>query len=339
MEAPGADLVDAAIGETRALILEGGRPAYLHIHRWSDAGKRAGLGDVFEARIARRDSRLRGAFVDLGLSAEMGFMPLAAGAPVMAEGARLKVEVVRERVRGKSPLVKPTQKPPGLQGAPSAKGADARDRIDAAIEAGLAPEAPVPGGGRLIIEPTAALVAIDVDAGDRQGEKDAERFALTLNCAAGLEAVRQLRLRGLGGIAAIDFVSLKRRASIAALEETMKSALEGDAWGATVGRVSRYGVLELARAQRRTPLHEILHDPVGEETAETAALALLRAMEREHASARGKVIRADVSPAIESWLNADHIAWRAALTARIGVRWSITGKPGLAPSAYQIVAE
>src|SRR5262249_53352766 len=70
-----------------------------------------------------------------------------------------------------------------------------RDRLDALVEEALSRTAPVPGGGVLTIEPTAALVAIDVDAGARTGSGDPERFALDLNIAAAKEAARQVRLR------------------------------------------------------------------------------------------------------------------------------------------------
>src|SRR6185436_21011282 len=99
-----------------------------------------------------------------------------------------------------------------------------RERLDALVEESLSLTAPIPGGGALTIEPTAALVAIDVDAGGRQGSGDPERFALDLNIAAAGEAARQIRLRNLAGLIAIDFVSMRAKSHAKQLEEAVRAA-------------------------------------------------------------------------------------------------------------------
>jgi ribonuclease E len=250
--------------------------------------------------------------------------------------------VTREAARGKNPVLELIDAPhPG--GAPrrlaqhecdaelaQAKPADAetRARLDAAIEAALARTAPIPGGGALIIEPTAALVAIDVDSGARAGAGDAERFALELNIAAAREAAHQVRLRGLGGVIAIDFVSLRRPEHRARLVQEAKAAFADDPWSLRFGALSVFGVFELARAQLRAPLHETLCDADGRQSVESVALAALRAVEREAATPGGRRIACTVAPEVKAWLDATDLDWRAALNGRIGARWSLDSAPG-----------
>lgn len=336
---------DAAIGESREVLACAGTPVALRVARWSDAGRRARWGETYAARVRSVDRRLRGAFIDLGLSEHAGFLPLnAAGMAMFArkaqplrEGQGITVRIVREQARGKNPVaeliaVESESEALGriaaaecdreLAAAAPADG-EMRARIDEAIEQALSPTAPIPGGGGLIIEPTAAIVAIDVDAGARGGAHDAERFALELNIAAAREAARQVRLRSLGGLIAIDFVSMRWRSNQKALDEAIRDAFAGDPWRVQFGGLSRFGVYQLSRAQLRSPLHEIITDPRGEFTPETVALMALRAIEREARVHGGRHIVCTVSAEAKAWLDAGFIEWAGALTQRIGPRWRI----------------
>jgi ribonuclease E len=342
--------IDAAIGETREALVRDGRPIALRIARASDDGRRARWGELYCARVREVDKRRRGAFVDLGLRDQHGFLPLGEDGRVrmkrervaLTEGAGIVVSVTREAARAKNPIVE--LQATGHDGeAPHlidrhdadtelvlAKPADAamRAKLDAAIEDALARTAPIPGGGALTIEPTAALVAIDVDAGGRQGSGDPERFALDLNIAAADEAVRQIRLRNLAGLIAIDFVSMRAKAHAKHLEEAVRAAFAGDPWSIQFGALSRFGVFDLARAQLRTPLHEQLRDPDGRLSVETVALMALRAVEREARAQTGRQIACTVAPEVKAWLDAGEIDWRSQLSNRIGMRWTIDAAPG-----------
>jgi Ribonuclease G/E len=342
--------VDAAVGETREALVREGRPIALRIARSSDEGRRARWGEVYCARVREIDRRRRGAFVDLGLRDQQGFLPLGEDGRVrmrrervaLREGAGVIVGVTREAARGKNPVVE--LQDAGHDGeAPHrigrhdvdeelvlAKPADAaiRTRLDAAIDDALARTAPIPGGGVLTIEPTAALVAIDVDAGGRAGSGDPERFALDLNIAAAFESARQIRLRSLGGLIAIDFVSLRAKSHAKQLEEAVHAAFADDPWSIQFGALSRFGVFDLARAQLRTPLHEQMRDANGRLSVETVALLALRAIEREARAQTGRQIACTVAPDVKAWLDAGEIDWRSELSNRIGMRWSIDAAPG-----------
>jgi Ribonuclease G/E len=345
-----ARLLDAAVGETREALVQDGRVVALNIVRASEQGVRARWGELYAGRVQRIDRRLRGAFIDLGLNDDSGFLPLDAqgearrrdGArAALREGEAIVVSLSREAARAKGAVLELASEPhPG--GAPrrlaqhecdvelaQARPADTqtRERIDAAIEEALARRAPIPGGGVVSIEPTSALVAIDVDAAARPGVNDPERFALDLNIAAAREIARQARLRNLGGILAIDFVSMRAQANRKRLEAEAKAAFAGDPWGVQVGPLSRFGVMELARAQLRAPLHERLCDPDGRPSIETVALAALRAIEREAAAARGREIAVALAPEVSAWLESAAIPWRTELADRIGARWKIEVLP------------
>lgn len=340
---------DASIGETREALVQGGRVIALNLLRASDEGRRARWGETYVARVREVDRRRRGAFLDLGLADAQGFLPLGEDGcarlgrerVALTQGAGVAVSVVREAARGKSAVMELRETgrdgaSPGRTARPEcdeelaqARPADAstRARLDAAFEDALAPTAPIGGGGALTIEPTAALVAIDVDAGGRHGSGDPERFALDLNLAAANEAARQLRLRNLGGLIAIDFVSMRAAAHRGQLEQAVKAAFAGDPWSVQFGGLSRFGVYELARAQLRTPLHEMLCDGGGRLNVETAGLTALRAIEREGAAETGRQIACTVAGEVKAWLDTGAIGWRAALDDRLGQRWRLDAAP------------
>ena len=337
--------LDGAVGETRMALVRAGTPIALALWRASDVGRRARWGETYAARIASVDRRRRGAFVDLGLGAAMGFLPLdakggvrVAGASVaIAEGQRGFATITREAVRAKSAVVEwrfdESADRPGfvarhrsdepLLDAPAA-APDVRTALDEAFEAAADPQCLLPGGGRLIIEPTAALAAIDVDAADRPGPGDPERFALELNLAAAEEALRQIRLRDLGGLIAIDFVSMRTPAARDAVMTALKA--NKDPWGLAIAPMSRFGVVEIARPQLRRPLHEALS---GASARETTALAALRAIESAARAQAGRRVVLQVQPALEDWLQSAPFDWRDGLDRRIGRRWSMATNAAL----------
>jgi ribonuclease E len=342
--------IDAAIGETREALVRDGKPIALRVARASDEGRRARWGELYCARVREVDKRRRGAYLDLGLRDQQGFLPLGDDGRVrmrkervvLHEGQGVIVAVTREAARAKNPVLDLSEighdgEVPHRIGQHEcdselilARAAHPaiRAKLDALIEDSLARTAPIPGGGALTIEPTSALVAIDVDAGGRAGSGDPERFALDLNVAAANEAARQIRLRNLAGIIAIDFVSMRAKSHGKQLEEAVRQAFAGDPWSIQFGALSRFGVFDLARAQLRTPLHEQLRDSDGRLSAETVALMALRAIEREGRAQTGRQIACTVSPEVKAWLDAAEIDWRAQLSNSIGMRWTLDAQPG-----------
>lgn len=130
---------------------------------------------------------------------------------------------------------------------------------------------PLPSGGSLVIEPTEALVSIDVNSGKTTGEKGVEDTAFKTNQEAAEEAARQLRLRDLGGLIVIDFIDMRDRKHMAEVEKTLKNALKMDKARVTVGKISQFGMLEMSRQRIKQTLDQAIH------------------LECPHCSGRGKV--------------------------------------------------
>ncbi len=344
--------LDGAVGETRYLLVRRGRPMTLTITRWSDAGRRARWGEVYAGRVRKVERALRGAFVDLGLKDEQGFLPLSAARGEIRKGQALAVRIAREGTRSKGPVLDTlSDVEPGApltrmdrreedEAHDRAAPADIETRraIDATIDEALSMRVPLAGGGAITIEPTTALTAIDVDSAGRTGEADPERLALALNIEAAHEAMRQLRLRAQGGLAAIDFVSMRQAQNRKAVEAALKEAVLRDPWNPQFAPMSRFGIVELSRAQYMRPVRDVLLDADGRRSAETVALEALRAIERESAAARGRKVAAALAADVADWLSANHIGWRDALIARIGSHWDIEIAPHAAREKMDVRA-
>ena len=350
-------VVSERIGETRAAVIDGDRAVELHIERWSERGRRAIRGEVFRARVRKVDAGLNGAFCEIGRGPE-AFLPFGkAGRPeAVHEGAAVGVQIAREEFQTKGPTLSLFEVEDGpapamvvsapplaerlsmMFDAPVRTEAEAEIDLDSLFEAALEPVVGLSGGGRLVIEPVTALTAIDVDASTRQAPAGAAKFALDLNRAAAREAGRQIRLRGIGGVVAIDFLPLKKKADQAVLEQTLKGAFKGDPAKIDIAPASRFAIVELARQRLGRALHEICWERPGVETVETRALAALRSLEREGRANRAA--RLDLAAGVEvaDWLETDPIGWRKAAIGRLGERFTLRRDEGLEPRGFAVRA-
>lgn len=138
--------------------------------------------------------------------------------------------------------------PPAIELArlPEGRPAFATAGVDEELDRALAQDVPLPGGGRLRIETTAAFVAIDVDGGGRA--------PLDVDLAAATEIARQVRLRNLGGSIVIDFVDLPHKHERHRLEESLKRAFRHDPAPVEVHPMSPLGIVQVSRARRGEPL-------------------------------------------------------------------------------------
>ena len=198
------------------------------------------------------------------------------------------------------------------------EGPEARDAADEATSAIAEIAFPLRGGGRLTIEQTRALVAVDVDVGTAAGQ-DARFSATKINQLAIHEAARLARLKGLGGLMVIDLAGKGHNGPV--LIEAAKAAFAPVQPGVALGAISRFGVLEIAIPWRPEPLIERLADPDGQMSVATEALALIRAIERE--AGPGRRVRAVCSPTVAE---ATHVL-APRLIERIGARFEIVAEP------------
>lgn len=118
---------------------------------------------------------------------------------------------------------------------------------------------PLKSGGSIYIEPTEALVSIDVNSGKSTGERGVEDTAFKTNMEAAEEAARQLRLRDLGGLIVIDFIDMRDRKHNAEVEKTLKNALKADKARVTVGKISQFGLLEMSRQRIKPTLEQAIY--------------------------------------------------------------------------------
>ena len=138
-----------------------------------------------------------------------------------------------------------------------------REGVEDAIEALLEPRVALPSGGYLLIEPVRTLTAVDVNTGGAEGRGGPAAQALAVDLEAAAEIPRQLRLRGLSGLIAIDFLPLRDEAARKRVVEALKRGLEDDPQPGRVFAPRRSGLVEMTRRRARPALHEILTEPCG----------------------------------------------------------------------------
>lgn len=129
-------------------------------------------------------------------------------------------------------------------------------QIESQIETAYQREVPLPSGGALVIDRTEALVSIDINSAKATSGTDIEATALNTNLEAADEIARQLRLRDLGGLVVIDFIDMSSSKNQRDVENRLKEALQADRARIQVGRISRFGLLEMSRQRLRLSLGE-----------------------------------------------------------------------------------
>ncbi len=152
-------------------------------------------------------------------------------------------------------------------------------------------------GGYLVINPTEALVSIDINSGRSTKEHGIEATAVSTNLEAAREIARQLRLRDMAGLVVIDFIDMEYGSNVRKVEKVMKDALKDDRARIQVGRISGFGLMEMSRQRLRTGVLEATTracphcDGSGlVRTASSAGLSALRMIEDEAAKGKGSII-------------------------------------------------
>ncbi|MBU1365116.1 MAG: Rne/Rng family ribonuclease [Gammaproteobacteria bacterium] len=163
-----------------------------------------------------------------------------------------------------------------------------RFQIEHQIETAFARQVNLPSGGAIVIDHTEALVAVDVNSGRSTKGSDIEETALKTNQEAADELARQLRLRDLGGLIVIDFIDMESQKNQRDVENRLRDGLRFDRARVQMGKISRFGLMELSRQRLRPALAETSYIPCPRCTgtghirsAESAALHILRILEEE----------------------------------------------------------
>ena len=172
-----------------------------------------------------------------------------------------------------------------------------RASVEDQLAAMYNPVVQLKSGGYLVINPTEALVSIDINSGRSTREHGIEQTAVATNLEAAREIARQLRLRDMAGLVVIDFIDMEMNSNIRKVEKAMKEALKDDRARIQVGRISGFGLMEMSRQRLRTGVLEAStrQCPHCEgtglvRTASSAGLGALRMLEEEAARGRGSII-------------------------------------------------
>jgi ribonuclease E len=134
-----------------------------------------------------------------------------------------------------------------------------RYQIESQIESAYAHKVTLPSGGSLVIDHTEALVSIDINSARSTRGGDIEATARNTNLEAAEEIARQLRLRDIGGLIVIDFIDMESTANQRAVEDMLRDSVKMDRARIQLGRLSRFGLLELSRQRLRPALSETTH--------------------------------------------------------------------------------
>ena len=342
--------LDVAPGEKRGVVTLSGRPERLLLER-EGVGAGEGLGARLVGRVPgprrRRRPRVRRSREWAG-SGVLNFTK-ETGRPV--QGASLEVEGARRSASRKDGDLAGARDGRGprrgswprrsrwrrrLQAfAPEAEirlGAAARAMADLAQDEAMASDFPLPGGGRIWIEPTRALTAVDVDLGGRAADPRRRSAARAANLRRWRRRPGPCAWKGLGGLVVIDLVG--RAHDPAALLAAARAAFAPDNPGVALRRGEPLWDARVGRLPRRArPVVEDLADESGAATPLTLGLALLRALEREAlADPGGRFVGVAPAPLVE--------AARAALgslNGRVGARLDLRAESPRGAAPFEVV--
>lgn len=199
-------------------------------------------------------------------------------------------------------------------------------RVEDQIDEMMLPKVMLPSGGSIVIAPTEALVAVDVNSGRSTKERHIDETALKTNLEAAEEVARQMRLRDLGGLVVIDFIDMHDTKHVALVEKRLKEATALDRARIQLGRISQFGLLELSRQRLKPSLmetHSVLcphcQGAGMVRSVESTALFALRAIEEEVIKNQAVTLKVTVAPNIDTYLLNQKRTSLIALEARFGI--------------------
>ncbi len=131
-----------------------------------------------------------------------------------------------------------------------------QNNVEEQIESIYKPQVPLPSGGSIVIDPTEALVAIDVNSGRTSKNGDFEETIFLANMEAAVELARQLRLRDLGGLIVVDFIDMRNKRHIREVEKQVKVSMKRDKAKVDISRISRFGLMQISRQKMGAPIEK-----------------------------------------------------------------------------------
>lgn len=221
-----------------------------------------------------------------------------------------------------------------------------RYQVESHLEAMYQPIVQLKSGGYIVINPTEALISIDVNSGRATKEHNIEETALKTNLEAAEEVARQLRLRDMAGLVVIDFIDMEERSNNRAVERRMKEVLKSDRARIQVGRISSFGLMEMSRQRLRSNLLEVSTETCPTcagtgivRSTESAALMALRLLEEEGIRGRSSVVRVSVCPDVAVYLLNKKRKVLTNLENQYNFEIEILAQTSMGPSEIEITRE
>lgn len=184
-----------------------------------------------------------------------------------------------------------------------------RYQIESQIETAFHHEVKLQSGGSVVIDPTEALVSIDINSARATKGADIEETALNTNLEAADEVARQLRLRDVGGLIVIDFIDMTAEKNQRAVEDRMRKALQADRARVRTERISRFGLMEMSRQRLRPSLTDLTTETCPRCSGQgrirdikSLSLSILRVVEEEALKHRSSMVRARVPLNVAAYL-------------------------------------
>ncbi|MCB0359819.1 MAG: ribonuclease E/G, partial [Bdellovibrionales bacterium] len=181
--------------------------------------------------------------------------------------------------------------------------------LDDQVDQTNSPEVTLPSGGSVVITPTEAVVTIDVNSGRSTGQADVEETAFATNKEAAQTIAKQLRLRDLGGLIVIDFIDMWDKRHKQVVERTLKESVRSDKAKVEMGRISKFGLLEMSRQRLKASLvsqsHSICPHCSGKgrvKTPDSAALEALRKIQSAVFAGGVRAVRVRMAPSAALFL-------------------------------------
>ncbi|MBT7562399.1 MAG: Rne/Rng family ribonuclease, partial [Proteobacteria bacterium] len=221
-----------------------------------------------------------------------------------------------------------------------------RYQIESQIETAFSRNIRLPSGGSIVIEPTEALTTVDVNSARATQGSDIEETAFKTNMEAAEEVGRQLRLRDLGGLLVIDFIDMLSVKNQRSVENRLRDSVNIDRARIQIGRISRFGLLEMSRQRLRPSLVESSYelctncDGIGStRNIKSTALSVLRLIEEEGMKASTSVVSANVSIPVATFLLNEKRQDVAAIEVRHAVSVMLIPNNSFAPSHFEVQRE
>ena len=218
-----------------------------------------------------------------------------------------------------------------------------RFQIENQIESAHSHKVNLPSGGSIVIDPTEALVSIDINSARATRGSDIETTALNTNLEAADEIARQLRLRDLGGLIVIDFIDMESQKNQRAVEDRLRDAVKQDRARIQIGRISRFGLLELSRQRLRPSIGESASiacprcSGMGTiRSVDSLALALLRLIGEEARKDRTVRVIAQLPVDVATYLMNEKRDWLNGIETKSGAQVVLVPNKYIETPAYEI---